>query len=281
MCGHQEENDRGKRKRMVKRIVLLLLALTLIVTTGSSLAELKLRDTTPAQKMLKTYMENVNNFLLENGEMPINKIFDQTNSVVEMGITLTDEAFIPEGVTVTVHLYYDQLWYMLVRVNNENLARFPQIAGAFVRALNPQTMSQAESMKTATARVQKVYQEPNTPFEDYRYDKYEDRETSILNGERPQTYYAYYPDQYKENPRVDWIELMVVFPMTPYWDAEAGVITDSGAVDTQKYLDENGQAIPDSNFADDESGNYAHIELYATPTPEPDSAAGTDGWYGQ
>lgn len=266
---------------MVKRIVLLLLALTLIVTTGSSLAELKLRDTTPAQKMLKTYMENVNNFLLENGEMPINKIFDQTNSVVEMGITLTDEAFIPEGVTVTVHLYYDQLWYMLVRVNNENLARFPQIAGAFVRALNPQTMSQAESMKTATARVQKVYQEPNTPFEDYRYDKYEDRETSILNGERPQTYYAYYPDQYKENPRVDWIELMVVFPLTPYWNAETGVITDSGEVDTRKYLDENGQAIPDSSFADDESGNYAHIELYATPTPEPDSAAGTDGWYGQ
>ena len=77
------------------------------------------------------------------------------------------------------------------------------------------------------------------------------------------------------------MELMIVFPMTQSWDVETGVITDNGAVDTQKYLDENGQAIPDSSFADDESGNYAHIELYATPTPEPDSAAGTDGWYGQ
>ena len=266
---------------MVKRIVLLLLVLTLIIPAGSSLAELKLRDTTPAQKMLKTYMENVNNFLLENGEMPINKIFDQANSVVEMGITLTEDAFIPEGVTVTVHLYYDQLWYMLVRVNGENLSRFPQIAGAFVRALNPKTMSQAESMKTATARVQKVYQNPELQFEDYKYDKYEDRETSILNGERPQTYYAYYPNPYNEEPPVSWMELMIVFPMTQSWDVETGVITDNGAVDTQKYLDENGQAIPDSSFADDESGNYAHIELYATPTPEPDSAAGTDGWYGQ
>ncbi|MBR5960694.1 MAG: hypothetical protein IKZ98_06825 [Clostridia bacterium] len=266
---------------MVKRIVLLLLVFILVIPTGSSLAELKLRDTTPAQKMLKAYMEKVNSFLLENGEQPINKIFDQANSIVEMGITLTDDAFIPEGVTVTVHLYYDQLWYMLVRVNNENMARFPRIAGAFVRALNPNTMSQAESMKTATARVQKAYESPDAPFEDYRYDKYEDRETSILNGERPQTYYAYYPNQYQEKNRVDWMELMIVFPMTQYWDVETGVITDGGVTNSRKYVDENGQDIPDSSFAEDESGNYAHIELYATPTPEPDSAAGTDGWYGQ
>ena len=264
---------------MVKRIVLLLLVLTLIIP-ASGLAELKLRDTTPAQKMLKSYMENVNNFLLINGEMPINKIFDQTNSVVEMGITLTDDAFIPEGVTVTVHLYYDQLWYMLVRVNNENLARFPRIAGAFVRALNPNTMTQEESMKTATARVQKVYQNPDISFEDYKYDKYEDRETSILNGERPQTYYAYYPDQYKEKVRVDWMELMIVFPISQFWDVENGVVTDSSETNTQKYVDENGQDIPESSFADDEEGNYAHIETFATPTPEPDSAAGEDGWFG-
>lgn len=263
---------------MVKRIVLLLLVIILAASAGSGLAELKLREKTPAQKMLKAYMENVNTFLLENGELPINKIFDQATSIVEMGITVTEDTFIPEGVTVTVHLYYDQLWYMLVRVNNENLARFPQIAGAFVRALNPKTMSQADAMKTAAAKVQKVYENPKVPFEDYRYDKYEDREISILNGERPQTYYAYYPNQY--NDEVNWIELMVVFPMAQFWDAENGVITGSDEVDTQKYVDENGQDIPDSNFANDESGNYAHVELFATPTPEPDSAAGEDGWGG-
>ena len=264
---------------MVKRIVVLLLVIVIMIPAGSSLAELKLRDTTPAQKMLKAYMENVNTFLQENGEMPINKIFDQTNSVVEMGITLTEEAYMPEGVTVTVHLYYDQLWYMLVRVDENNLTRFPQIAGAFVRALNPKTMSQAESMKTATERLQKAYQNPAVPFEDYRYDKYEDRETSILNGERPQTYYAYYPNQYKDD--IDWIELMVVFPITQFWDAETGIITDNGMIDSPRHVDENGQDIPESSFADDESGNYAHMELLSTPTPEPDSAAGTDGWYGQ
>ena len=95
---------------MVKRIALLLLAILLALPAGGSLAELKLRDKTPAQKMLKTYMENVNAFLEESGELPINKIFDQANSIVEMGITVTEETYIPEGVTVTVHLYYDQLW---------------------------------------------------------------------------------------------------------------------------------------------------------------------------
>ena len=51
---------------MVKRICALL-AVLILLTTGSSLADLKLRDKTPAQKMLATYIENVNEFLAENG----------------------------------------------------------------------------------------------------------------------------------------------------------------------------------------------------------------------
>lgn len=265
---------------MVKRIILLLLVIMLTASAGSSLAELKLREKTPAQKMLKAYMENVNTFLQENGELPINKIFDQANSIVEMGITVTEDTFIPEGVTVTVHLYYDQLWYMLVRVDSNNMNRFPQIAAAFVRALNPKTMTQTEALKLPTKRLQKALSNPDTSFEDYEYDIYEDRETAILNGERPQTYYSYYPNQYNEDPRVDWMELMIVFPMAQYWDTENGVITDSAEENSRKYTDENGEAIPDSNFADDAKNSFTHIEYFATPTPEPDSAAGEDGWGG-
>lgn len=265
---------------MVKRIALLLLAILLALPAGGSLAELKLRDKTPAQKMLKTYMENVNAFLEESGELPINKIFDQANSIVEMGITVTEETYIPEGVTVTVHLYYDQLWYMLVRVDSNNMQRFPRIAAAFIRALNPKTMTQADAIKVPTQRLQKALNDPNTSFEDFEYNIYEDRETSILNGERPQTYYSYYPNQYKEDPRVDWIELMVIFPIAEYWDIEKGVITDSMEDNPRKYTDENGETIPESSFANDEKNSFTHIEYFATPTPEPDSAAGEDGWAG-
>ena len=86
--------------------------------------------------------------------------------------------------------------------------------------------------------------------------------------------YGAFRDSMENSPWADsvdkWTDALV----------DNGVITGSDEVDTQKYVDENGQDIPDSNFANDESGNYAHVELFATPTPEPDSAAGEDGWGG-
>lgn len=256
---------------MVKRILALLLAL--VLAAGSGLAELKLRDTTPAQKMLVTYMANVNRFLLMNGEQEINKIFDQQNSLVEMGITMTDDAFIPEHVTVTVHLRYEKLYYMVLRV--DDVTRFPQIAGAFLQALNPETMTQEESLKTPAERAQKAAKNPSTSFEDYEYDRYEDMESQILNGVRPQTYYAYYPDQYHDG--VNWIQLMIIFPLPDYWDAEQGVITETGEEAPEQYFDDDGDEMADWYFPEDA---YTHIETFATATPEPDSAAAeSEDWY--
>ena len=61
---------------MVKRICALLTVFILLIT-GSGLADLKLKDKTPAQKMLATYIGNVNEFLADNGEMELNRIFDE------------------------------------------------------------------------------------------------------------------------------------------------------------------------------------------------------------
>ena len=77
---------------MVKRICALVLAL-LLLTAGNSLADLKLKDRNPAQKMLATYIANVNEFLAENGEFELNRIFDEQNTVVELGITSSDEDY--------------------------------------------------------------------------------------------------------------------------------------------------------------------------------------------
>ena len=54
---------------MVKRLCALLLALLLTLAAGSTIAELKLWEDMPAQKALKTYIANVNEFLAENGEL--------------------------------------------------------------------------------------------------------------------------------------------------------------------------------------------------------------------
>lgn len=256
---------------MVKKIAALLLALMLVMTAGSSIAELKLWDKTPAQQTLKSYMANVNDFLLENGEEVINKLFDQTTDVVEMGVTLMDSAYIPEHVTVTVYMHYDSIHYLVLRV--DDASRFPQIAAAFLRALNPATMTQEQSMKVPAEKAARAIKAPADSFEDVEIDKYKDRDTEIMNGTKPQTYYSYYPNQYQDY--VNWMQLMIIFPLDGYWDAENGVITETEE-NSSAYRDEDWDPKYDGYFSQD---IYSHYENYATPTPEPDSAAALyDEW---
>ena len=242
---------------MVKRICALLLAL-LLLTTGSSLADLKLDESTPAQKSLKTYLDNVNAFLAESGEREINHIFDQQKTVVELGVTSSEDAYEPEDVTVTVYLYYGSINYLLLRVNDAN--RFPKIAAAFRRALNPQGMTQEEALKTPADRTRNAVRNPTDSFE----DKVEEEK---LNGVNFREFYAYYPNQYHD--QANWIQLLIIFPQEGLWNEETG-ITDNEA--QPKIPDrENDQAKEyDGYYSTDE---YEHLSITSTPTPEPDSAA--------
>ena len=248
---------------MVKRICALLLVLILL-TAGSSLADLKLYDRTPAQKMLASYIAKVNEFLAENGEMEINRIFDQQNTVVELGITVSDEDFEPD-VVIDVYLRYDSLHYLVLRVNSPE--RFPQIAGACLRALNPNTMTQEESLKKPTERARQAAANPANSFADHEFDIYAEKEQEILNGEKPQTFYAYYPNQYHNDE--NWLQLMIIFPMNGFWNEEEGVVNDADAPKGQDR-DSDQDAEYDGYYAADD---YEHLRVFTTATPEPDSAA--------
>ena len=248
---------------MVKRICALLTIL-FILTAGGSLAELKLKNTTPAQKMLATYIGNVNEFLAENGEMELNRIFDEQNTIVELGITTSDEDYEPD-VVVDIYLRYDSLYYLILRVNSTD--RFPAVAGAFLRALNPLTMTKEESLKKPAAKAKKAASAPGDSFRDHEFDIYAEKEQEILNGEQPQSFYAYFPNQYHNEE--NWLQLMIIFPLAGYWNEETGVINDE---DPDKIQDR------DSDQADEYEGYYAvddyeHLRVYTTATPEPDSAA--------
>lgn len=247
---------------MVKRTGMLILALLLLA--GNSLADLKLKNTTPAQKMLATYIANANDFLTENGEAEINRIFDEQNTVVELGITDSDEDYEPD-VVVDIYLRDDSLHYLVLRVNSVN--RFPAIAGAFLRALNPKTMTKEESLKKPTERARKAAANPADSFADHAFDIYAEKEQEILNGEQPQTFYAYYPDQYHNGE--NWLQLMVIFPLQGYWNEETGVINYEEQPKVQDR-DSDQDAQYDGYYATDD---YEHLRIYTTPTPEPDSAA--------
>jgi len=245
---------------MVRRIGAMLLAIVLLA--GSAAAELKWKDKTPGQKMLKAYIANVNDFLTEAGEMEINRIFEEYEKVAELGITSTEDAETPEDVTVTVYLYYDSIDSVLLRVNDPD--RFPRIAAAFLRALSPKTMTQEQALKEPYERAAKAAREPLNSFRDTVED---------LNGTAPRAYYAYCPNQHSDG--VNWIELTIVFPLAEYWDEEMGVIsgeTPTKGPDTYSGNDKEYEGY----FSGDD---YDHLEVFTTATPEPDSAAAEyDDW---
>ena len=241
---------------MVKRIGALLLVLILI--TGSGMADLKLQEDTPGQKSLKTYISNVNEFLAENGEFEINQVFEQYHLIAEMGITTMPDSEMPEGVTVTVYLYYGSINYLELRVNDAS--RFPRIAAAFRRALSPKTMTQEESLIIPTERARKALKNPSDSFED-------EVEEEKLNGTSPREFYAYYPNQYRDG--VNWMQLTIIFPLEGYWDEETGIISSDDA-ETVPYRESDQSTEYDGYYSSDD---YSHLETFTTPTPEPDSAA--------
>ena len=238
---------------MLKRAIALLLAMLLIPGTG--LGSMAWKENTPAQKVLRNYITNVNAFLTEQGEQPINSLFEMYDGQAVFGITVFPDAETPETVEITVTLTYDSLNTLQLRVSE--ISRFPVIAAAFLRALDPGKISYDEAKRVPSAKAKKAADAPLDSFEE---------EVETLNGESPRTYYAYYPNQMHNG--VSWMQMTIVFPMAGLWDGETIV---EGALPTRGPDTYSGN---DANYEGYYSrDDYNHLEVFATETPEPDSAA--------
>ena len=243
---------------MAGRLTALALALILLILPAAGEADLPWRVKTPAQERLRTYITQVNSFLEANSEWPINTLFEMYNSFAVFGITREDNAEIPEDVEITVYLFYETINKAELRVSDPE--RFPAIAGAFLQALYPDTMTREEAMKKPSAYAQKVMENPLDSFE---------QECDDLPGEQPRIFYAYYPNQHAD--LVDWMQMTILFPLTPTWEGTRVNTTEqaTNAPNTYSGYDEDYEGY----FADDD---YSHYDYFTTPTPEPDSAAGDD-----
>ena len=242
---------------MVKRL-LALLAVAVLFWPGTGSASIAWRDKTPGQKMLKDYIENVNRFLVEQGEQEINTCFEMYNQLAVLGITSAPNAETPEGVEITAKLTYDSINSVELRVSE--VERFAVIAAALIRGLYPETMTAAQAVMAPTARAKAALKNPENSFED---------EVEELNGTSPRTYYAYLPDQYHDG--VNWIQLTIIFPLAGYWEG-SGIIdgaTPTKAPDTTSDHDPEYEGY----YSQDP---YRHYEFFVTPTPEPDSPAGEE-----
>ena len=241
---------------MVRKILAAVTALAVLLTAAGAGA-VTWREDTAGQRILKDYITAVNGYLTEQGEMEVNRIFEQYAGVAELGITSTEEAEIPEGVEITVYLYDDCINRVQLRVSDPG--RFPRIAAAFLRALDPEGMTAAKALEAPTSLARKAMQNPANSYE----EKVEE-----LNGTAPRVYYAYFPNQYHDG--VNWLQMVVVFPLAEYWNAGEGVVSGempTKGPDTYSGNDEDYEGY----FPEDE---FTHLEVFTTPTPEPESPAG-------
>ena len=237
---------------MVKRIAAVFLVMLLI--PAAAMAGLQWKEDTPALTILKNYTENVNRLLTENGEQPINSLFACFPSEAVMGITSEDNAEIPEGVEITVKLYYDTLNSLQLRVSDPE--RFPGIAAALIQALYGDTMTRENALKIPMERAKRARQEPQDSFEE---------PVEEMNGTIPRVYYAYKPNEYRDG--VNWMQMTLVFPLAGEWDGNGLII---GTSDESEYKDEDADPDYEGYFREDD---YTHLEVFSTATPEPDSAA--------
>lgn len=235
----------------------LLLAL-LLSAAPVGLADPVWPENTEAQRLLNSYVASVNELLVQQGEMPINSLFEAYASFEVFGITNLPDADVPESVEITVKLFASSINSLELRVSY--LPRFPRIAAAFLAALNPASISLDQAIKEPTRRMEKALAAPQNSFQD---------SVEELNGTVPYVYYGYFPNQYDDG--VSWIQMTIIFPMEGFWDGQSyqqGASATKGPLTYDDY-----DRSYEGYFSEDP---YSHYETFTTPTPEPDSAAGNN-----
>jgi len=232
---------------MVKRICALVCALLLPL---SAMAELIWpAELTAGQAELKAYIEMVNRNQSLQSRGWVNSLFECYPTFATMGMTSLDMAEIPEGVELTFTMEGDHLDTLQLRVNDP--ARFASLAASCIQAASPDVTTLEDALKDPAYHASKASKEPGNSFEDT---------VDTHNGPAPRVYYAYYPNQYRDG--VNWLQMMLIFPLPGY--GEAAVAATSTPAPADSSLEYQGY--------DYDGGT--HLEIFTTPTPEPDSPAG-------
>lgn len=239
---------------MVKRaVVLCVIMIVAVIFTAS--AEPAFETETEAQKTLKAYIDAVNTYLEQNGESPINRIFEMYPGFAVIGITAETDAETPEEIEITVLM--DDLLLKQIQLRVSNIDRFPVIAASMIKALYGDHISFDEAISIPSERAGKAANEPGNSYTE---------PIEEMNGTVPRFYYSYYPNQYRDG--ISWIQMTIIMPFEKDWDGNGMLVGEEYVRGTD----------PDSGVSEDYEGYYSedeynHFEVFSTATPEPDSAA--------
>lgn len=209
-----------------------------------------------AVEMLKDYIRRVNETLISSGAGKIDPCYELYPTFASLGL---DGAELAQHAEITVNMNATGITSLVLRM--DNLTNFALIGGALVQQTSPNSITLDEAVSAVQAYVRKV-QESNGNGVIASFEE----QPILSQGTQTRLYGAYYPNQYHDN--ANWMQLTIIFPQPGSVDGGLLLNNDAGPTATpDPDGDEISGYFPFDGFQD------SHLEVFVTPTPEPDSAA--------
>ena len=209
-----------------------------------------------AVEMLKDYIRRVNETLISSGAGKIDPCYELYPTFASLGLNGAEFA---QHAEITVNMNATGITSLVLRM--DNLTSFALIGGALVQQTSPNSITLDEAVSAVQAYVRKVQESNgNGVVESF------EEQPILSQGTQTRLYGAYYPNQYHDN--ANWMQLTIIFPQPGSVDGGLLLNNDAGPTATpDPDGDEISGYFPFDGFQD------SHLEVFVTPTPEPDSAA--------
>ena len=239
----------------MKKLAAFLLCMLLLLVTA--LADFAWPDTlSSGQAALRNYVETVNMSLTEHDGGVIDMQYELYSTFASMGM---DSEETPEKVEMYFLLGEEGLHSLTLRICDAD--QFELVAAACLSAASSAILwEDALEITASYANVMRSDLKDRQSNPESMTHSFEE-EVNDLQGSQPRAYFAYYPNQYGDGK--DWLQMTLIFARPGSEDAELSLTAATPPPDT-------GDNEYEGYFSQD---NYTHLEVFATPTPEPDSAA--------
>lgn len=239
----------------MKKIAALLLCLLMIT---SALAEIDWPPSlTTGQAALRNYVDTVNMTLLQQSGGVIDVKYELYSGFASFGM---NGAETPDTVEMYFLLGDDGLHSLTLRICDPD--QFEQVATACLAASSAAIgLEEARELIAKYAAVLRKDQADARTKPDSAMTHGFEEDVNDLQGSQPRAYFAYYPNQYADGK--SWLQMTLIFARP---GSEGSDLAVAGATPPPESGDEELSGY----FSQD---NYNHLEIFTTPTPEPDSAA--------
>lgn len=238
----------------MKRLAALLLCLLMI---PSARAEIEWpASLTGGQAALRNYVDMVNLTLTQMNAGLIDMAYELYPTFSSLGM---NGAEVAEACELQFLMGDDGLHSLTLLLCDPD--RFELVAAACLSAASSATTP--ESARQLTARYADIMRSDiaakQSDPQSAMTHSFEET-VNELQGDQPQAFFAYYPNLYGDG--LAWLQMTLVFARSGSMD---GTLSTAGATPAPTAADEY-----EGFFSKD---NYTHLEVFVTPTPEPDSAA--------